>query len=323
MLEVITFGSAALDVFVPYNKKLDLFKKDERKSPFLPLGMKLESVEIDFFPGGGGFNGAATFSNQGIKVAYCGTIGEDFAGQFILEELKKSGINSNFVFQTNQKKTNCSVIFTGKEGKAILPYRGASKCLKFKDIPLDNFKNSKWFYLAPLSGELEEDFIKIIDFAKENNIKTFLNPGKQQLKSSTIKEAIKKVDVLMMNQEEASFLTKIPFKKEKEIFKEVNQLVNGLFIMTQGKEGSLASDGQFLYKAPILEAEIVDETGTGDSFGAGFVSSYLKNSDIELALQFAMANSAANLKEMGAKEGILQKDDNWSKVKIEKEKLNF
>jgi sugar/nucleoside kinase (ribokinase family) len=92
--------------------------------------------------------------------------------------------------------------------------------------------------------------------------------------------------------------------------------------MTQGAKGSLASDGNFLYRAPILEAEIIDETGTGDSFGSGFVSEYMKSNNIELALQFAMANSAANLEEMGAKEGILKEGDNWEKVEIKKEKIS-
>jgi sugar/nucleoside kinase (ribokinase family) len=321
MFKVVTFGSATLDVFVPYNNRLEIIQKQNKKSPFLSLGKKLEGVDIKFYPGGGGFNGAANFKSQGLEVAYCGTIGQDFAGQFVQNELNRLGINTDFVFKVDER-TNCSVIFTGKEGKSILPYRGASKFLKFKDIPLEKIKSAEWFYLAPLSGELTEDFIKIIDFAKENNIKVFLNPSKQQLSSSVIEEAIGKVDVLMLNQEESSFLTKIDFAKEREIFEKIDNLTKGIFIMTQGAKGSLASDGNFLYRAPILEAEIIDETGTGDSFGSGFVSEYMKSNNIELALQFAMANSAANLEEMGAKEGILKEGDNWEKVEIKKEKIS-
>ncbi len=322
MFDVITFGSATLDVFVPYDQRIDLIKKGERKSPFLPLGKKLEGMKIEFYSGGGGVNGAATFAAQGLKVAYCGMIGKDYAGEFILDDLKKSNINNRFVFKTSEKTSNCSVIFTGEEGKVILPYRGASGCLHVQDIPLDKMQ-AKWFYLGPLSGKLRSSFYRIIEYAKDNDIKIFLNPSKYQLKAQIIKKAIKRADVLMLNQEEASLLTRVPFKKDKLIFKKLDQWAKGICIMTKGKEGSVASDGEYLYKAPILKRKTVDETGTGDSFGSGFVANYMKTSNIVTALQFATANAAANLEKTGAKEGVLKEGENWDKVKVKKEKVDF
>jgi len=320
MFDVITFGSATLDVFVPYDGKLNLFAKNKKISPFLPLGEKLEGVKISFHSGGGGINTAATFANQGFKVAYCGMVGNDYAGDFVLEDVKRNKISQRFIFKTKEKTTSCSVIFTGEKGKVILPYRGAARCLDVQDIPLEELK-SKWFYLAPLSGKLRKSFFRIIRFAKKNNIKVFLNPSKYQLKSSVIKKAIKQADVLMLNQEEASFLTGVSFKKEKLIFQKINQWVKGICIMTRGRKGSIVSDGKFLYTTPVLKKKIVDETGTGDSFGAGFVADYMKTSDIVSAIQFATANSAANLERLGAKEGILKAGESWKKVKVKKTKL--
>jgi len=244
MFDIITFGSATLDVFVPYDKRLNLFTKNKKVSPFLPLGEKLEGVKISFHSGGGGINTAATFANQGFKVAYCGMVGNDFAGKFVLDDIKKNNISQRFIFKTEEKTTSCSVIFTGKKGKVVLPYRGAARCLDVQDIPLDDL-GAKWFYLAPLSGKLRNSFFRIIQFAKKNNIKVFLNPSKYQLKSSVIKKAIKQADILMMNQEEASFLTGVPLTKEKLIFQKINQWVKGIFIMTKGKNGSIVSDGKF------------------------------------------------------------------------------
>ncbi len=323
MFDVITFGSATLDVFVPYDKRIDLVKKGKKISPFLPLGEKMEGVKIDFYPGGGGINSAASFAKQGLKVAYCGSIGSDYAGQFVLNDLSKSKISKKFILKTDQKITNCSVIFTGEEGKVILPYRGASSLLHIQEIPLEKMKNAEWFYLSPLSGKLRRGFYKIIRFANDNNIKVFLNPSKYQLQSSIIKKAIKRVDVLMLNQEEASLLTQTSFKKEKLIFKKLDQWVKGVCIMTKGKKGSIVSDGEYLYEASIIKRKIVDETGTGDAFGSGFVFQYMKTSNIQESIQFATANAAANVGVMGAKEGVLSKNDNWRKVKVRKKKLKL
>jgi len=318
--DVVTFGSATLDVFVPYDKRLIFCKKGQQESPFLPLNEKLEGIKILFRSGGGGINTAVTFASQKLKVAFCGMIGDDFAGEFIFDDLKKSKIDQNFIFKTTEKATSCSVIFTGSKGKVILPYRGAARCLDVQDIPFKKLE-SKWFYLAPLSGKLRKSFLKIIDFAKKRGTKIVLNPSKYQLQSSVIKKAIKKVDILILNQEEASFLTGISFQKEKLIFEKLNKWARGICIMSRGKDGVVVSDGKFLYTASVLKKEIIDETGAGDSFGAGFVAHYIRSSDIVAAIQFATANAGANLERLGAKEGVLKKGEKYQKVKVRKQSL--
>lgn len=319
MFDVVTFGSATLDVFVSY-EKTGVFSKNKKKGIFLPLGEKIEGEKISFFSGGGGANSAGVFTNLGFKTAFCGMIGKDFAGKIVLKYLKSFKINDRFIFKTDKKPTSCSIVFSGKEGRVVLPYRGASGFLGINDIPFKQI-NSKWFYLAPLSGKLVKDFLKIIEIAKRKNIKTALNPSKYQLETKEIKKALKKTDILILNQEEASFLTKIPFKKEKPVFKKLDELTEGICIMTKGDKGSVVSDGKFLYAASVLKSTVVDKTGAGDSFGAGFVAHYIKTNDIVSSIQFATANASANLKELGAKEGILKKGQKYQRVKVTKQKL--
>jgi len=124
-----------------------------------------------------------------------------------------------------------------------------------------------------------------------------------------------------LNQEEASFLTKIPFEQEKNIFKKINEMCPGVVVMTRGHQGVIASDGKYLYSAGTNpERKIVDTTGAGDSFGAGFLSDYIRSDgDVEKAIQLGIANSEANLSEFGAKIGILEKDVEFSRVPVIKE----
>ena len=98
-------------------------------------------------------------------------------------------------------------------------------------------------------------------------------------------------------------------------------MCNGVAIMTKGGEGVFASDGKYLYSAkPNPERNIVDTTGAGDSFASGFLSDFIRyNGDIEKALQFGMANSEANLKEVGAKTGLLDKNAKITRVPVTKQ----
>lgn len=288
----------------------------------LTLGSKVEMDDIFLSSGGGGTNTAVTFTNQGMKAAWCGQVGEDCFGNLIIAELKNLKIETRFTLKTKNKLTNTSVFLTypGKD-RTILVYRGASDDIEKKDIPWQKVKGAKWFYLAPFSGKLANLTEGLINFAQKYRIKIAWNPGYNQLKfpKLVLKRVLSKIDILLLNKEEASLLTGIPYQKEKEIFKKIDKMVKGIAIMTKGGEGVVASDGKYLYRAPSLGLKFVDATGAGDAFGAGFVSGMFKKNDITFAIQLAVANSGKVIGKWGAKQGLLKRGQKWSKTKIVKE----
>jgi len=323
MYDIVTFGSATWDIFMR-PKDFQIFKNRKfitGKGICLDLGSKVDIGDIKFFSGGGGTNTAATFSKKGFKVAYCGMIGNDLGGDKIIKELKQLGIETRFIIKTGIKPTNTSVILSVEnQDRIILVYRGASELLRKSDIPFRKLK-AKWFYLAPFSGMLSDFTNEIVNFAHENKIKVAFNPGNSQLSlsRSLLKEIIGKVDVLILNQEEASLLTGISYQKEREIFKNIDKICPGIVIMTEGPKGAVVSDGNHLYQAKASRIKVTDSTGAGDSFGAGFVSGLIiSDGNINFSIQLGMANAASCLKKWGAKKGLLEKNEKFEKVKVNK-----
>lgn len=327
MYDIITFGSATRDI----NLKSKAFKtvKDDKdfvtgEGICLSLGSKIDIDEIKYTSGGGGTNTAATFSKQGFKTAFCGAIGADEAGLHIVRELKEFKIDLRFLQKRKEKASNQSVIISNGDGedRTILAYRGAAELLDKNTIPWEKLK-TKWIYLAPLSGLLCDNFEIIVDFAIKNKIKIAANPSKQQLflPLEKLEKIFSKIDILFLNQEEASFLTKISFHDESEIFKKLDQMCKGIVVMTKGGEGVTVSDGKYLYSAlPNPDRKIVDTTGAGDSFAAGFLSGYIRfNEDIVKSIQLGLANSEANLAEVGAKTGLLSKKSDFKRVEVTKQ----
>ncbi|MEK7503855.1 MAG: carbohydrate kinase family protein [Patescibacteria group bacterium] len=324
MFDIITFGSASQDIYLESEKFLPVLSKDFNtgKGIHLSMGSKIEVRESFLASGGGGTNAAATFANQGFKVAYCGMIGDDSLGGLVIKELKKYGIDTSLIKKTKKMLTNISVILmqSGND-RVILVYRGASDFLDKKDILWDKIKKTKWLYLAPFAGKLTGVTEELVAFAKKNNIKVAFNPGYNQLTlpKKVLHNILSKIDVLILNQEEASFLTNIPYQKENEIFKKIDELSPGIAIMTKGKEGAVVSDGKYLYCAKSLGMKLVDGTGAGDAFGSGFVSGLIQKNDVVYAIQLAMANSSFAIAKIGAKEGLLRKNQSWPKIKVFKE----
>lgn len=324
MFDIITFGSVTRDIFLDINK-LQIFKNKKfisREGVCFNLGSKVNVENINFAFGGGGTNTATTFVKQGFKTAYCGSVGNDISGAGLIEQMKKIGIDYSLTIKTKLKPTNHSIILnTGSDkDRTILTYRGASEVFGKKDVPWNKLK-AKWFYLAPLSGRLANITKDIVDFAKINGIKVAFNPSQAQLSLKNIRKIIDKVDVLLLNQEEASILTNIFFKKELKIFKAIDKMCPGITIMTRGAKGVIVSDGIFLYRAKPGKIRIVDRTGAGDSFGSGFVSELARKKDVEHAIQLGIANTNSCLRELGAKNGLLVKSAKFKNVKIKKKKL--
>lgn len=339
MYDVVTIGSATTDIFLKVNFKIIPWSKTPSgKGYLLPLGKKLEVEDVFFTVGGNAVNASVTFARQGFKTACVGKIGCDVFGKELKDRLKKEGVEAKFLVCTSEKPTAYSVILLSSGERTILSYHGASDTFDIDDIDFSKLK-SKWWYLS-LTGKSDRLFKKLLNFAVLNKISVAFNPSGHHLyhKKQEILTSLKNLAFLVLNEEEASVLTGISFKKEKEVFKKLDKLMPGILAVTSGERGVTVSDGRFVYKAGVFkEKYLIDRTGAGDAFGAGFTAALInkqfnffnikniKPSDIVEAIRLASANATSVVEKIGATEGILTKDEfqksRWQKLKISIRKL--
>ncbi len=314
--DVITFGSATIDIFVLVDSS-----KEENSFNF-PLGEKIPMKNIFWATGGGGTNTAATFAKQGLKAAWTGKIGRDWAGEIVKNQLAKSGIAIDFIQTDPQSSTSTSVVLSSPSGRTILTNHQADRYLKEEEINWPVIKNARWFYLAPLSGQLAQLTAPIIDFAAKNKIRVAINPSLDQIKLGWrfFQEISDKIDVLLMNQEEAAQLAGVATDDESGIIEEIKKLRCRFMVITLGKKGVkvISQAENKIYQASIPKSGYLDRTGAGDAFGSGLVSQLIKGRDIIKAIQYGTANATNCLQELGAQNGLLSRDDwgKWPKVEV-------
>ena len=333
MYDVITIGTASLDVFL----RVKNFKASQ-KFLTLPLGEKIEVTDFNISSGGGATNCAITFKRLGFKTLAVFEVGEDPFSDFITNELKKEKVDLS-VSLNKKLPTAYSTVLVDENGeRVILVKRGAAQDLTLAEIPFRKYQ-AKWLYLAP--GNISFEAIKkLVFYYKKAGTKIALNPSKAQITLGLKKlEPILKIcEVVILNKEEGSYLTGIPLKNSDKIFKTLDNLVEGILILTDGKNGAEVSDSHHFWKAGIFKnKKVIDRTGAGDAFGSAFVSGLMiKNenclkgkcdiSNINYALRLASANSTSVVESLGAKIGILtktqfEKDKRWDNLKIETKKL--
>ena len=320
--DIISIGSATRDIFM----KSEQFKIVEDKSfvtgqaECFALGSKIEIKDMVFASGGGGTNTAVTFARQGLKTSCVGAIGNDFNGRDLIAELVQEGVNTEY-FQINKDgRTAYSVILVHESGeRTILSYKGEGQNFDVKKIPFDKF-NTRWLFLDSLGGHY--DLLETaVNWAVKNGVKLATDPGGKELDHGLekLKPLLKYFSIVKMNQEEAAKLTGISYEKEEEIFKLMDEVIDGVFLMSKGPDGVVASGGEDIYRAGVPDSPVVERTGAGDAFSSGCVAEYIRSEDIVKAIQFATANASSVVTQYGAKAGILKRGDwgPWPLVKVE------
>lgn len=322
--DVICIGSATRDNYLRAQYKLiDWPEAPSKKAIVLPFGEKLPVDDVFSTIGGNASNASVTFARYGFKTACLAKIGDDAAGREFVGQLEKSGVSPKLIVKTTAKPTAYSVLLLGDGERTILGNHGASDTFSMADVDLNKLK-SKWWYLS-LAGESDAMFLPLLKFARDNKIKVAFNPSGYHIRRrrQEILDGLKHLAFLVLNTGEAAELVGIPFEREKEVFKKLDELTPGIVAVTDGPKGVKVSDGKNIYSAGIYkEKSATDRTGCGDAFGSGFAAVLADNDRrlttndgkfspevIKKAIAFASANATANLETLGATEGLLTKED--------------
>ncbi|MDP2598287.1 MAG: carbohydrate kinase family protein [Candidatus Liptonbacteria bacterium] len=336
MYDVVTIGSTTRDAFFSADFDTIRWPKTPSRSAYvLPRGEKLEVKDIYFTIGGNAANASITFARQGFRVAAVGKTGADVSAEEIRWRLRSERVDVKNMASTKEAPTAYSVLLLEDGERTILGYHGASDTFSLRDVKLPALM-AKWWYMS-LAGESDKMFLPLMGFARKNKIAVAFNPSGHHIrhKRSEILRALKDVSFLVVNGEEAALLAGVPWRREKEVFKKLDELLSpGILAVTTGPTGVTVSDGRFIYKAGIFkEKKLADRTGAGDAFGSGFTAGLMrrglnlstigqaKREDVAYAIRLATANATANVERVGATEGLLTKrgfeDSRWRSLKIE------
>ncbi len=319
--DIITIGSASRDVFINSSEFKILPDKEfvSGQALALPFGSKMEIQKIVFATGGSGTNTAVTLARQGLKTACIGVIGNDLNAAAVLEELASEGVDTAFFQKHSDDITAYSVILVHDSGeRTILSYKGEGQHFEVAQVPFDQLE-ADWLLVGSLGGHIEL-FEKAITWAADHGVKVATNPGTKELSLGLekLKPLLAKCAIVSMNQEETAQLLGIEFNKEQELFKAMDEIIGGVFVMTKGHDGVAVSDGTHVYRAGVPDSPVVERTGAGDAFISGFVAEYVRSGDIAKAIQLATANSSSVVTEYGGKAGILKRGQvgPWKLVEV-------
>lgn len=336
MSDIITIGSATMDVFVECDEAnvVSVSTKDKKfEYMSYPYGSKMEISAFASNVGGGGVNTALNFANLGFSTSAICKIGDDIYSKGVFEVLAKSTLDLSNIIQDDTVSTGFSIILLSFQGdRTVLAQRGANATLKKSEINFDAIKNAKFLYIAPLSGESNKVLASIVEFAEQNGVKVGFNAGTTSIKKGFeyIKKIIDTAEVVIMNKEEASMCTKIEVRPDsreekfsdeiihpdiKEMMKKLKVGKEQVIVITDGKYGAYAYDGNTFYQCDNFPAKVVSTLGAGDAFASTFCAALQRNGlGIGKSLMYGAVNSSSVVSNFGANEGFLTFDEIEAKL---------
>jgi sugar/nucleoside kinase (ribokinase family) len=322
MRKIICIGSAAKDIFYPTKeaKIIDNPGNAEVKQLIaFEYGAKYQIDDRYDAPGGCAANSAQGLARLGIDVAcYC-RVGNDLEGQWVKENLKNEKVDTSLIQTDNEFRTDLSFILVNENDgdRTIFFNRDANEKLE-----IENDIEAEWVFVSALNGQWKEHMDDIVDIIEEKNIKLAVNPGQANIKENKewVAAFISKAQVVILNRDEATEIIGENNDDLKFLIKKLHDLGPKTVVITDGLNGSVASQGQEILFAPAIREKAVDMTGAGDAFGAAFMAAILKDMTLAEALQWGTVNGSNVVKFYGAREGLMSETEiteNAKSVKIE------
>ncbi len=331
MYDVITIGSATMDVFVECEDAniVSVFSKS-KKSEFMsyPYGAKVEISDFASNVGGGGVNTAVNFANLGLNTSAIFKIGDDIYSAGVLESFEGKNVDLSNKIQDKSESTGFSIILVSFQGdRTVLAHRGANAHIKKSDINFEAIKQSKLLYIAPLNGDSNKVLDDIVKFAHDNNVSVCFNAGTTSIKRgfNYLKTILATAQIVVMNKEEASMATQIQVRPDtrevkyseelihpdiKEMFQKLKVNDYQIIVITDGGNGAYAYNGEKYYYCPVFDGPVVSTLGAGDAFASTFCAALGRTQiDIGKSLMMASVNSAGVVSEFGAAKGLLTFDE--------------
>ncbi|SDR14007.1 sugar kinase [Pseudovibrio sp. Tun.PSC04-5.I4] len=252
------------------------------------LGEETYAKDLAVEPGGGGFITAANLSALGHKTSLLASMPGGPFGSAILEKMERSGVDLSLSPFDMANGAQVTAVIGCQEDRAFLTKRNGAAIPK--DM-LTAFSTSSAKHLH--IGELAtlQEVPELLEIAKANGMTVSLDCSWDQncLLSNDIKSLIARVDVFLPNEMEARHLG----------YLDNPDLCPTLTVVKKGKAGAtaLTSDGEITIAADPVE--VIDTTGAGDAFNAGFLSFWLRGADIKTCLQEGNKCGAAAVTRIG------------------------
>jgi len=278
-LEVVGIGACNIDFIKEVPRFVEPDDEVDVKKLFLTVG-------------GSASNFTVGLSRLNIEAGIIARIGNDYFGKLAEEEFKKEGVDTKRLCKTDEKTGMTFIAVEPRGERSMYAFIGANKKFKLDKQDIQYIKNSKILHITQM-------YKKVVDEASKNANFLSFNPGAilSAFKVAKLQKIIKRTDILFLNKKELNSLTGMETDKGASLLLDSGAKT---VIVTCGKDGAHLYNQNTTIHSPARKVKVVDTTGAGDSFAAGFIAAYVKGKELKGCLDFANIVASHCVQKFGA-----------------------
>ena len=310
--KILGIGNAIVDVFAQveenFLKENNLIKGSMKlinEEEFLQLKQKIKIEKT--LAGGSVANSMAGISYLKGNASFIGKTNLDEFGELYKKSLED--IDVEFLYSPKKELMptgTCIILITPDSERTMCTYLGISSQLAANDLTERNIIGKELIFLEGYlwdKGLSEKMFKQAISFAKKNKVKIAMTLSDifcvTRHKADFYNLLKNDLDILIGNENEINELT-----GNKNLSNSINQLIllNKLVIITRSEKGSLAIDNNTIVECDSIQVnKVIDVTGAGDLFAAGFLKEYVEKSEIKKCLTTGSSMASKIIQKIGAR----------------------
>lgn len=250
--------------------------------------------------GGSGAIAACGAARLGLRVAFAGVVGEDVFGRFMLDALAERGVDTSGVLVDPSRPTGLSVVLSKGEDRATLTSLGTIADLRGGIVDPALLRSARHVHVSSyfLQGKLGPDLSELFREAHEAGASTSIDPNWDPAEewNGGLLSLLSGTDCFLPNSVEARAITGVD---DIDVAALTLAERGSVVAVKFGQGGGLALWGDEVVRSESIPADVVDTTGAGDSFDAGFLAGRLAGLPLSRCLQLAVACGSLSTRAAG------------------------
>ena len=301
-IDIVVVGEINPDIIVADTDPVPIFDEVERVVDAIRMTVGSSSAIF-----------ACGAARLGLRIAFCGVVGDDALGRFMLDAMAERGIDVSACVVDPLLPTGATVIMTSGSDRAMLTAMGTIGALDVDAVPSSLIARARHlhvggFYLQDRSRDRLPAFFAA---ARERGLTTSFDTNWDPTErwDGRVVETLRASDVFFPNAAEARRIARID-----DVDKAAGALATmgaegrtdggPIVAVKQGAAGALAvTAGGPIVRVPALPVDPIDTTGAGDSFDAGFLRAWLDGGDLRESLELGVACGAMSTRRLGGVDG--------------------
>ncbi len=275
------------------------------------VGELILADSLPLRPGGCAVNAAIDLAKVGVQVGVVGCVGDDAFGNYLIDVMNKSGVETSGVRRDPAVETSGSLIINvDGEDRRYIHSIGASASVRPSDIPLERVRTSKVLYVGGyllMQGLLDGALTPVFRAARAAGVITALDvvlpgPGDHWRQ---LEGLLAETDLFLPNTDEAKVITGLDDPvAQADRFRAAGAKT---VVITCGEHGTVLVNDHVRLRAGIFRMNYVGGAGSGDAFDAGYIAALLAGGDERTCLAWGSALGASCVRAVGTTEGVFNK----------------